>query len=387
MTAKERYDEIIQQIEEMVTTQRLQAKDIAEIIARDRGMPYRDLATVLGFMTGEKLISYIRSRKYQAAYRFMIEAKDQGLKMSRAIRKAKEIADVQEQSTLNTAFQKLFGLTPGEAFKQQDASRLIPPKSWDEISCEETMIEEARDSDDVPEMIFGIDRAIYERITKINDLEAFYGVTRDYSMVAVKLSDELNISLEDAFSYVEGFQAERDAILDDEESSEEQISEVMEDNWLWDNASNPDMIYCCIHCGVSVSSAIWAVRELPELGHSPIAELSPFFIRAFQEGYQIHSHFLRKACDYYENHTDDTYTDDDFYEFIDQLLMDRPIEVAFENMQFEKACNDDDVFVDLTPDDEITDAELAFEEWASQETDYRRHQIDDNYDPDNPFYN
>ena len=68
--------------------------------------------------------------------------------------------------------------------------------------------------------------------------------------------------------------------------------------------------------------------------------------------------------------------------------MDEPIEVAFENMQFEKACNDDDdVFIDLTPDDEITDAELAFEEWASQETDYRRHQIDDNYDPDNPFYN
>lgn len=387
MTAKERYDEIIQQIEEMVTTQRLQAKDIAEIIARDHGMPYRDLATVLGFMTGEKLISYIRSRKYQAAYRFMIEAKDEGLKMSRAIRKAKEIADVQEQSTLNTAFQKLFGLTPGEAFKQQDASRLIPPKSWDEISCEETMIEEARDSDDVPEMIFGIDRVIYERITKINDLEAFYGLTRDYSRVAVKLSEELNISLEDAFSYVEGFQAERDAILDDEESSEEQITEVMEDNWLWDNASNPDMIYCCIHCGVSVSSAIWAVRELPELGHSPITELSPFFIRAFQEGHQIHSDFLRKACEYYERHTDDTYTDDDFYEYIDQLLMDRPIEDAFENMQFEKACNDDDdVFGDLTPDDKITDAELAFEEWAAQETDYRHH-IDDNYDPDNPVYN
>jgi hypothetical protein len=157
---------------------------------------------------------------------------------------------------------------------------------------------------------------------------------------------------------------------------------------LWENASNPDMIYCCIHCGVSVSSAIWAVRELPELGHSPIAELSPFFIRAFQEGYQIHSHFLRKACDYYENHTDDTYTDDDFYEFIDQLLMDMPIEVAFENLQFEKAYNDDDdVFVDLTSDDEITDAELAFEEWASQETDYRKHRVDENYDPDNPLYN
>lgn len=387
MTAKERYDAIIQEIERLVTTQRLQASEIAYTVAREQFMSYRDLATVLGFLTGEQLISYIRSRKYQAAYRFIIEAKDRELKMSRAISKALDIADLKEQSSLNKVFQKMFGLTPGEAFVQQDASRLTPPKSWSEISGGDTIIEEIGQVFEEPETIFGVDRAIYERISKINDLEAFYGLTRDYSMVAVKLSDELNISIEDAFSYVEGFQAERDAILDDEESSEEQITEVMEDNWLWENASNPDMIYCCIHCGVSVSSAIWAVRELPELGHSPITELSPLFIRAFQEGYQIHSHFLRKACDYYENHTDDTYTDDDFYEFLDQLLMDRPIEVAFENMQFEKACNDDDVFVDLTPDDEITDAELAFEEWASQETDYRKNHFDENYDPDNPVYN
>lgn len=387
MTAKERYDAIIQEIERLVTTQRLQASEIAYTVAREQFMSYRDLATVLGFLTGEQLISYIRSRKYQAAYRSIIEAKDRELKMSRAISKALDIADLKEQSSLNKVFLKLFGLTPGEAFVQQDASRLTPPKSWSEISGGDTVTEEIGEVFEEPETVFGIDRVICERISKINDLEAFYGLTRDYSMVAVKLSDELNISLEDAFSYVEGFQAERNAILDDEESSEEQITEVMEDNWLWDNASNPDMIYCCINCGISVSSAIWAVRELPELGHGPIAELSPFFIRAFQEGYQIHSHFLRKACDYYENHTDDTYTDDDFYEFIDQLLMDRPIEVAFENMQFEKACNDDDVFVDLTPDDKITDAELAFEEWASQETDYRKHRFDENYDPDNPVYN
>ena len=71
MTARERYDEIIQKIEEMVTAQRLQAKDIAEEIAWGQGMTYRDLATVLGFLTGEQLINYIRSRKYQAAYKFL----------------------------------------------------------------------------------------------------------------------------------------------------------------------------------------------------------------------------------------------------------------------------------------------------------------------------
>lgn len=246
MTAKERYDEIIQKIEEMVTTQRLQAKDIAEEIAWDQGMTYRDLATVLGFLTGEQLINYIRSRKYQAAYKFLSEAKERKLKMSMAISKALDIADMKEQSSLNKVFKKLFGITPGEAFYMQDASRTLPPKNWAEISNETTAIEEIEDTQEEPETIFGIDKALYERISRINDLEAFYGLSRDYSVVAVRLSDEQNIDLNDAFGYVEGFKAQRELILDDEDASKEQIAAVLAEDWLWTNASNPDMIYCCI---------------------------------------------------------------------------------------------------------------------------------------------
>lgn len=385
MTAKERYDTIIQEIENKATTQRIQAKDIAEEIAWDQCLSCRDLATVLGFMTGEKLINYIRSRKYQAAYGFLIEAKERGIKMSHAISKALDIAEIKEQSSLNKIFLKLFGVTPGDAYLLQDASRMTPPKSWDEISGENTAEEELEETEKETDEIFGIDRAIYERISKINDLESFYGLSRDYSVVAVRLADEFNITLEDAFGYVEGFQAERDAILDDEESSKKQIDEVLRDGWLWENASNPDMRYCYFTCDISVASALWAIRELPELGHSPITEMSPYFIRAFQEGHQIHSQFLRKACEYYGGHIDDTYTDEDFEEFLDQLLMDHPIEIAFENMQYNKAINDDDDYgTDLTPDDIVTDAELAFEEWASQETDYRGNRFDDDFDPDNP---
>lgn len=388
MTAKERYDEIIQKIEAMVTTQRIQAKDIAEEIAWDQGMTYRDLATVLGFLTGEQLINYIRSRKYQAAYKFLSEAKARKLKMSLAISKALDIADMKEQSSLNKVFKKLFGITPGEAYFMQDASRMLPPKNWAEISSESSAIDEIEDTHHEPETIFGIDKELYERISRINDLEAFYGLTRDYSIVAVKLSDELNIDLGDAFGYVEGFKAERDLILDDEEATKEQVATVLAEDWLWTNASNPDMIYCCVTCGVSVSSALWLVRELTSLGHAPISSLSPYFIRAYQEEYQIHSHFLKKACEYYERHIDDTYTDEDFEEFLNQLLMDRPIEIAFENMQFAKVCEDDDFFtMDFTPDDaEADENAIALEKWAAENAGNYGPRFDDDYDPDNPNY-
>lgn len=389
MTARERYDAIIHKIEEMVTSQRVQAKDIAEEIAWDQGMTYRDLATVLGFLTGEQLINYIRSRKYQAAYAFLISAKDRQMKMSVAINRALDIADMKEQSSLNKVFKKLFGVTPGEAYYMQDASRILPPKDWKEISCEPAALEMANEDLAEPETVFGVDRAIYERISKINDLEAFYGLTREYSTAAVRLADELDINIEAAFGYIEGFKAERELVLDDEDASNEQKAAVCAEDWLWTNASNPELIFCCISCGVSVSAALWLVTELKSLGHYPITELSPYFIKAYHEECPIHSQFLRKACEYYESHIDDTYTDDDFAVFVDELLMDRPIEIAFENMQFKKDCDDeDDIFtVGITPDDEVTDAELAFEEWAAQETDYSGGRFDGNYDPDNPNYN
>jgi len=388
LTARERYDEIIQKIEEMVTTQRVQAKDIAEKIAWDQGLSCRDLAAVLGFLTGEQLIGYIRGRKYQAAYTFLISAKDHQVKRSLAINRALDIADMKEQSSLNKVFKKLFGVTPGEAYYMQDASRLLPPKDWAEISCEPGIIESLEEDSAEAETIFGIDRVIYERISKINDLEAFYGLTREYSTVAVRLADELNIDMEAAFGYVEGFKAERELVLDDEEASIERKKAVLDEDWLWNNASNPDLIFCCITCGVSVTAALWLVPELKSLGHYPISALSPYFIKAYHEEQPIHSQFLRKACEYYESHIDDTYTDEDFAVFIDELLMDRPIEIAFENMQYKKDCDDEDnaFAAVITPDDYATDAELAFEEWAAQETDYSGPRFDGTYDADNPNY-
>lgn len=383
MTAKERYDAIINDIEDMTRNKYLQAKDIAERIACNQGMTYRDLATVLGFLTGEQLINYIRSRKYEAAYEYIITARR--LDINRAI----AIADVSQQSNLNRVFRKYYDLTPGDAFRLKDASKIIPPKSWDEISGS-TDIEAFQEDDlEEPNTIFGIDFALYERISKINDLQAVYGLDRDYSTIAVRLCDECGIDLDLAFSYVEGFKAERDLILEDDEASSEEIARVLEEDWLWNNASDPAMIFCCITCGVSVSYALWMISELSELGHAPVTALSPYFVRAFSSGIQIHSHYLKKACEYYEAHIDASYTDEDFEVFLDQLLMDKPIETAFEEMQYEKASHDDDDFftiglaVDCTEEDE---AELALEAWAAREASNHSPRFDDDFDPDNPEY-
>jgi len=383
LTAKERYDAIIKDIEDLTRNNHLQAKDIAERIAYNQGMTYRDLATVLGFLTGEQLINYIRSRKYEAAYEYIISTKK--LDINRAI----AIADVSQQSNLNRVFRKYYDLTPGDAFRLKDATRCISPKSWDVISGS-LDIESFKDDDlEEPDTIYGIDLALYERISKINDLQAVYGLDRDYSTIAVRLCDECGIDLDSAFGYVEGFKAERDLVLEDDESSDEEVARVLAEDWLWNNASDPAMIFCCITCGVSVSYALWMIAELAELGHGPVTALSPYFVRAFSSGIQVHSHFLKKACEYYEARIDDSYTDEDFDVFLDHLLMDKPIEIAFEEMLYEKASNDDDDFISIvqTADDtEADETELAFEAWAVRETNNHAPRFDDEYDPDNPQY-
>lgn len=380
MTARERYDSIIKKIEVLVSTKRISARDIAESIASDQGMTYRDLATVLGFLTGEQLINYIRSRKYNAAYLYVITTE----KLD--INKALMIADLSDQPRLINVFNKHFGLTPRKAFEIKDASRLCPPKDWEEISQGTKTAEATENTAVEPDTIFGVDMAVYERITQINDLQALYGLDLEYSVIAVRLSDECSIDLDAAFEYVEGFKAERELILDDEEATEETVSEMMSDEWLWNNATNPSMIFCCIKCGLSVSAALWVVEELPRLGHGPVTEMSPYFIRAFREGYNIHSKILRNACEYYESHIDDSYTDEDFEEFIDRINMDHPIEIAFGEMQYEKACREsDDDWCSYDPHDD-TDATAieAFEEWASQEASNFGPRFDEEYDPDNP---
>lgn len=380
MTAKERYNAIIDEIEDLVINKRMHAKDIAERIAGSQGMTYRDLAVVLGFLTGEQLINYIRSRKYQAAYAYMIRAKVYDVNGALAI------ADLSDQPRLINVFNKHFGITPKKAFEMKDATRLSPPKSWEEISQEYAIQKETSDNNQKAETIFGLDVEAYERITLINDLMAAYGLDVEYAQVAVRLSDECNVPLEKAFGYIEEFKADRDIAVDDEDISEEYLSEMMSDEWLWATATDPAMLFCCMQCRISVSSALWIVDELRRLGYSPVEKLSPYFIIAFKEEYGIHSAYLKRACEYYEQHIDDSFTDEDFEDFLSQIDAERPIEIAFEDVLYKKAVYEEDDYQRYTPDD-ADDAFLGtgadIETWAAQETSNWGPRFDDEYDPDN----
>ncbi len=384
MTAKERYNSLIEEIESTVTCGGLSASEIAVRISRKFVPMIGDLGEIMRFLSGETLVEYIRKRQYNAVYEYIVTATTLDLQ------KACFIPNLQEQSSLNRAFKRYYGITPTDAFTSKDFSKICPPKTWEVISQEKVAPEAAKSPLDDSDKIFGIDRSVYERITAINNLKTIYGLNGKVCDIAVRFSDEYGVDLEDAFAYIEALRNEQEITIEDKGCSLDGVSaEMLASDWLWNQAIDPSIIYCHFQCNISVSDAIWVVGELRDLGLSAIPELSPRFIISFCAGIPIHSGILRKACDYFDDNADTSYTDEDFAEFIDLILSDYPIETAFERMVYEKAC--DEAFdelncaSDFTEDNSRADEYMEFEAWAEQECGYHLPRFNKDYDPDNLY--
>ncbi len=110
MNAKDRYDGIIEGIEEAVQNYSdYPAREIAGDEAENLGLAPREFSAIMQFFTGSTAIDYIRRRKLMAAYKYLITDK------SPDIQTAISYTDYDNQSSFTTAFRKIFDLPPGGA--------------------------------------------------------------------------------------------------------------------------------------------------------------------------------------------------------------------------------------------------------------------------------
>ncbi len=372
MSAKERYNAIIDDIEYMATKEHLSKIEIANRIQyKNQDIP--EFPAIFLFLTGCPLNNYIVSRKAQAAYKYIITAPDYN---RRILDKAIEISGREDDSSLSKLFKAQFGVPPKEAQKMKDTSKIQPPKYWDDLSQENSRLEKEELTKSTPQTIYGIEKPLYDRITSINNLKAFYGFDIMHCTIAVDVADTFCFDLSDAFDYINTIKEGLESMVDDTYSA----TAITEDR-LWRIAKDPEINYC-IACNLSLPSALKAISNLHELGYESVTQCHPMLLRVLVDT-SIHPFFFQEACNYYKGHTDDSYTEEDFAFFIDRISMDTPIEMAFEEMQEEKQWNEDDIF-DIDPMDLDAKADedaLAFENWAQQECDYR---LDPYFDPNNP---
>ena len=205
MNTKIRYDEIIQFIENAVNEGvGDKAGDIAEKLLKEKaqGISWRDMSAVIGFMTGDSLIPYIRSRQMTKAYKALVE---DGKKIEIVI----DYTGLSDQPTFIKAFRKQFDMSPTEAIRTNDLSLITLPQTWSVISEDDhksRIYESDEDNEPMNEVLkFGISQTKLNLIREAMELQVVYGFNDEQSEMAFYVSEKYDISLRKAFDFIDDY--------------------------------------------------------------------------------------------------------------------------------------------------------------------------------------
>ncbi len=199
MSFKDLFDQMMIDIEKLVEYDvnegYLKADKIGEIIARQFGIPGRDLNVIFNYISGGKTLNrYIKSRKMMATYKMMIEDKKYD------VQSYLDCSGFEVESSFSRVFSEKFGVPPTMAHKQKDETKIESPLTIEGIINDSDLPE---NNDSKSEKVFGIPKEYVDRYNEIRDYQALFGIEGKYAELAVYLNDEKGINLHDAFSSVE----------------------------------------------------------------------------------------------------------------------------------------------------------------------------------------
>ena len=204
MNAKEKFEKIVIDIEDIVKEDIVKneikkASDISEQIAKNMLMGYRELNDVFKFFADRSLNEYIKERKMMAAYTLILTQDE--MNIDRAI----EISGLDNQSSFGKKFKEVFGITPQEAFIKKDQSKLIPQLSWESIQSIESTTKESLTVEQDSISYYGVTLEQYNKIIQAKEYQALYDFNEAQSLTAFQISGMENVSLKEAYAFVEDY--------------------------------------------------------------------------------------------------------------------------------------------------------------------------------------
>lgn len=273
MNAKEKFDRSVRMIESMIDSpEQLTTRYIAAAIARDNGLDYRDMSTVITYLTGRSLNDYIRERKMMHSYSCLIAAADFDAE------KLVGISGYDNQSSYSKKFKETFAMTPKEAYKKKNKALLQPPDTWDRLS--EGKIMTAMTSGphiDKFTSKFGLSPETFAKISEAQDLQALYEFDDVQSETAFELALKYKgIGLKAAFEYVDDyclqFCTDKDGNFVNPPGSLRSL--ILSGDTLFRTAFDYNM---------SVSEALSLIRDVQESGYD-IDKVDPCALDAYERG-------------------------------------------------------------------------------------------------------
>lgn len=391
MNAKKRYDVLINQIEAGAHDKYLTADELMFSVAKSTSFSPSDLSSLLNFMTGQTLRQYIRQRKLMAAYQFLIEADTAKVSSASAISTAVAISGYDNQNSFTKRFSSAFLLSPKEAYLKKDFSLLTGPATWDVISGEDDASPNRQEgSNSMNTTIkFGISQDQYERVLEAHDLELLYGFSPAVSQAAFDLSEQLNLSLKDAFAYTDSLQEffgdMNDCLKDISDSDKSSLPNLAE--MIRNAAVDPYVQFIYFSCGLSASAAF--ALEGSYLTPSPeeLMKQDPHLLRAFLRTTEMSFSYFKAAYMYYTAHADSSYGDDCFNEYLDLLHLGWPKEEAFDHLLPSYDNDDFNMYEQSVPEhSDLDDFFEAVEQEVNENARWNNVRIDMEFDEENFAY-
>lgn len=358
MNAKERYDAIISSVETCIRERNeLKPGKVADIVCQKAGYSPRELGNIFNFLTGRPLINYIRDRQMMHAYRSIIES--DSFNWETAI----SFTGHGDQAAFNKAFKRMFEMTPTDAFAKKDRSQLQPPQVWDTLAASEPLAHVKKDKVE-EKTTFGIKQEQYERIMEMLDLQALYGFNQMQSEVAFELAEKNNISLKDAFEFLDDFciqhYSDDDGVITipDQGIFKSQIS------------AYKSILRLCARFNLSIDEATQLEYEFTSVG-VPLTKGNDYLVTLYlKHQYDISTFF--EMVDFFEDNARKT---DNLDEFLDEAFVVGP-EAALEIIH-----TDWNSLLDNYNEEAYNGAYLL----ENEETDFSNYErFDQDFDSDNP---
>ena len=370
MNTKEKYDEIIDLIENRVAEGiGVKPGELADQVAREKGKgdTLRDLSTVIRFMTGDQLIPYIKKRQMMKAYEVIIDENNSG-----SIDTAIAYTGLGDHPAFARAFRRQFDMTPSEAKTSKDKTLITPPQTWSVISADysyqKSYFEEEEEENMAEILKFGVDKEKFAKITEALDLQEVYSFSDAQSEAAFSLADMYNLGMRETFEFVDDYTMQ---FCTDDEGKPSESWSGLQKLML---AAHP-LIYTYFTFHLSINESLNLIEDLAANGVHDITKESVDFLNVYLgSDFTEYSYKALKHCfNYYIKNTIGAYDYSDFESFM--------INVSLLNGDLEAALS---IYDDYDGGDGVNDtgshdyeAYRQFEKWAAEETDYASHERHD----------
>lgn len=389
MNARDRYNHLINSIEEQAKKKYKNADNIVLSMQKSFCYDVRDLNAIFRFMTGETILEYVKKRKLMASYEVLI--RQHTFKIEDAI----VVSGYDNQNSFTKKFSSEFGMPPKEAQKKKDRSLYIPAKTWEEISCNSNRHDGIEERLPMKQKTkFGISQSNYQQAMKIIELESIYKFNKMYTELANTLYEELEIPVEDVFGFVESirmfcgeYACDLEALAKSNERAIEEYCAFK--NYLSGIAHDPYICFLYFERHFSVGLA-FELNYRIRLTKAEIMKLDRHLLETYIQNMDVEFFYFQKAYNYFMIKCNGKYNDEMLEGFINYVASNTPIEEAYEMAYIFLSEIEVDMFepiISKQEERELLFADFDFiERMAKEEEAWHNEDISDRYDEENEAY-